>query len=93
MSGGSSASSTSGSGHTAGAQAARDESLSRHIRQLYASDAVLSESGIFVSTQQGMVRISGSVPSYNAREKAEKLAISTDGVTGVDNRITVDNSN
>jgi osmotically-inducible protein OsmY len=40
-----------------------------------------------------MVRLSGSVPSYEAREKAEKLAMATDGVAGVENKITVEFSN
>jgi osmotically-inducible protein OsmY len=40
-----------------------------------------------------MVRLSGSVPSYRAREDAEKLAISVDGVKSVDNKITVEFSN
>ena len=90
MIGGSSGSGTSGTARTTGVQSAADESLTEQIKQLYARDAVLREAGISVTTRQGLVRISGSVPSYGAREKAEKLAISTNGVTGVDNRITVD---
>jgi osmotically-inducible protein OsmY len=93
MSGGSSAGGSSGGRSEAQMQASKDESLTEQIRRLYARDAVLREAQVNVYTRSGVVRISGSVPTYEAREKAEKLAISTDGVTSVENRITVEFSN
>jgi len=93
MSGSSSAGGVSASQGTASAQASKDAALTDQIKQQYARHAVLSESGIHVSTRNGVVRLSGSVPTYKTREDAEKLAISTSGVANVENRITVETSN
>ena len=56
-----------------------------------AADPKLANLGIAVSASGGMVTLSGSVPTYAARETAEKIAIATDGVKAVDNQITVEN--
>ncbi len=90
MSGSSGSGGTAATQRTTQMQSARDAQLAEHVRQLFARDAVLREAGLAVSARNGIVRISGSVPSYGAREQAEKLAISTDGVSSVENRITVD---
>ena len=60
------------------------------VRASYAADPVASRLGIGVSASGGMVTLSGTVPSYGARETAEKLAMATEGVKAVDNQITVD---
>jgi osmotically-inducible protein OsmY len=93
MSGSSSAGGVSASQGTTSAEASKDAALTDQIRRKYAAHAVLSESGIQVSTRNSVVRLSGSVPTYKAREDAEKLAISTSGVANVENRITVETSN
>jgi len=60
------------------------------VRARYAADPLVSKLGVDVSASGGMVTLSGTVPTYAARETAEKLAMATDGVTAVDNQINVE---
>jgi osmotically-inducible protein OsmY len=69
---------------------AADATISERVRAQYAADPGLGKSGIAVKTSAGLVTLSGTVASYAAREAAEKLAMATDGVRAVDNRINVD---
>ena len=64
--------------------------ISDRVLAKYAADPVIGELALSVSTAGGMVTLSGSAPTYAARETAEKLAMATDGVKAVDNQITVD---
>ena len=93
MGGGSGASTTSESERAARVQSSKDASITQHIKQMLRHDAVLRESTVYVNTNNGIVRLSGSVPTYEAREDAEKLAISVDDVVSVENKITVEFSN
>ncbi|MDH4126570.1 MAG: BON domain-containing protein [Gammaproteobacteria bacterium] len=68
---------------------ASDSTLSSRVRAQYAKDPMLAQAAITVSAAAGMVTLSGTVSTYAARESAEKLAMATDGVKGVDNNITV----
>lgn len=68
---------------------ASDTVLSDRVRAQYAADPMLVKSTITVRASAGMVTLSGKVSTYAARESAEKLAMATDGVKGVDNQITV----
>ncbi len=68
-----------------------DVATSNRVKQKFAADTELSEYAISVSTTAGMVRLSGAVSAYAARESAEKLAMASDGVKAVDNQITVEN--
>ena len=91
MLGGGSATSNAAAEEQATAMAeAADTATSNRVRQKYAADAELGKYAIGVNTKAGMVTISGSVPNYGTRENAEKLAIATDGVKAVDNKITVE---
>lgn len=72
---------------------AADTATTDRVRRAFAADPELGKLTIYVSTKAGMVRVSGSVPSYETREKAEKLAMATDGVNAVENKITVEFSN
>ena len=58
-----------------------------------AAEPMLANLGVDVSSSGGMVTLSGSVPTYAARETAEKVAMATDGVKAVDNQITVEYKN
>ncbi len=73
--------------------AAADAATTDRVKRAFAADAELSQQMIYVSTKAGMVRLSGSVSSYAARENAEKLALATDRVRAVENKITVEFSN
>jgi osmotically-inducible protein OsmY len=89
LGGGSSTNSAEEEQASALAQAA-DAATSNRVRERFAADAELGRHAIGVHAKAGMVTISGSVPSYGTRENAEKLAIATDGVKAVDNKITVE---
>ena len=89
LGGGSPASSAEAEQTTASTEAA-DTATSNRVKAKFAADAELGRHAIGVHTKAGMVTISGSVPSYGTRESAEKLAIATDGVKAVDNKITVE---
>ena len=93
VSGGSAASSPSAAEQATKTAQAADAATTNRVKAAFSADAELSKHVIYVRTSAGMVRISGSVPSYDAREGAEKLAIATDGVKAVDNKITVEFSN
>ncbi len=89
MIGGGSAGSTTVQRDTAGQSQAGNSLLSELVVAKFAADPVVSKLGLDVRASAGMVTLSGKVPTYSARETAEKLAMATDGVKAVDNRITV----
>jgi len=91
LGGGSGSSSGSGSarGSSTTAQTS-DIAITGMVREELAADPRVSVSTISVSTRSGVVRLSGAVRNYEAREAAEKLAMSVDGVRGVENRISVE---
>jgi hypothetical protein len=92
--GGSSGSSSTAEDERAASLAgAADTATANKVKQNIAADAELGEQVIYVSANAGMVRLSGSVASYAARENAEKIAMATDGVKAVENKITVEFSN
>jgi len=93
VSGGSSTSSAAEAERAAKSVKAADTATTNRVKSAFAADAELGKQTIYVSTKAGMVRISGSVSSYDARENAEKLAMATDGVKAVENKITVEFSN
>jgi len=84
---------TSESERTARIQASEDAAIADRVKQKYAGHRTLRDARVYVSSKGGIVHISGSVPTYEAREDAEKLAISINGVKSVENRITVEFSN
>jgi hyperosmotically inducible protein len=90
MLGGGSAASSAEEGQASASAEAADMATSNRVKAKFSADAELGRHTIGVHTKAGMVTISGSVPSYGTRENAEKLAIATDGVKAVDNKITVD---
>ena len=69
-----------------------DSAITARVKSRYAADSLLGSSDIAVRTSGAKVTLSGTVDSYAARETAEKLAISTDGVKAVDNQINVEYS-
>ncbi len=72
--------------------AVSDSAITTKIKSKYAVDSVVSVFNVGVRTYGGKVTLSGTVGSYAARERAEKLAIETDGVKAVDNQIKVEQS-
>ena len=72
-------------------QQAADSAITAWVRSRYAEDSLVSMFDIDVRTSGGKVTLSGTVASHAAREEAEKIAISTDGVKAIDNQINVNN--
>jgi hyperosmotically inducible protein len=86
---GSSSGSSSTTGSSTTAQTS-DIAITGMVREELAADSRVSVSSINVSTRNGVVRLSGVVRDYEARETAEKLAMSVDGVRAVENRISIE---
>ncbi|MEM7431429.1 MAG: BON domain-containing protein [Pseudomonadota bacterium] len=68
---------------------AADTALRTEIRNKLAAHPELSMFDVDVTVSRGFVTLTGEVQGYKAREAAEKIAMSADGVGGVKNRITV----
>jgi osmotically-inducible protein OsmY len=68
---------------------AADNSISGVIRQRFSQDADISRYTIGIRTVSGSVTLSGTVGSYQVRDRAVWLAETTDGVRTVDSRIIV----
>ncbi len=73
------------------AQAESDAKATRLIRTEFAGDRYLKSQQISVSTYNGVVTLTGNVPSYAARSQAEILAAGVQGVRSVNNELQVTN--
>lgn len=71
-------------------QAVDDVSVSAKVKAKLAGDAATSAITIGVSTANGVVTLSGAVPTEQEKAKAEQLARGTEGVAQVVNNITID---
>jgi osmotically-inducible protein OsmY len=67
-----------------------EAAISSSIRSRMQSDPLLAHTyPIGVETQHGVVALTGTVPSFDQRMRAEKIALETPGVTSVVNNIQV----
>jgi BON domain len=66
-----------------------DATITQEIQSKLFSSAQTKSASLRVSTNGGVVTLSGSVPSDAARYEAYKIATETNGVTTVDDQITV----
>ena len=71
------------------AQLAADDAISAAIRRKLSADELLSRYAIGIRTVNGEVTLSGTVGSYEARDRAVQVATATDGVRRVSNRLIV----
>lgn len=71
------------------AASATDRALVRAVHSKLSADQQLSRFGIAVSSSSGTIRLSGTVDSFEAREKAVTIAGDVDGVKNIDNQIRV----
>jgi len=67
-----------------------DASLVTNIKSQMFSDAQLKDASLTVTSQNGQVTLSGSVPSDAAHLEAYKIANDTPGVTKVNDKISVE---
>jgi len=89
MGGGSTAPATGQQGSTTTSARTSDAALRDLVRNKIATDPMLARFEIRVFASGGLITLTGEVATYAARESAERLAIGTAGVKGVDNRISV----
>lgn len=71
-------------------EAVGDAAITTKINMALAADDRLSALKIDVDTEQGRVALKGVAPDAASRERAAQIAQSVDGVTAVDNRLTVE---
>ena len=70
-------------------EAAQDDAISASIRQQYSADSALSEYSIGIRTFDQTVTLSGTVGSYQGRDRAVQIASNTKNVEDVINRMVV----
>lgn len=70
-------------------QAIDDASITATVKGKYLVDDTLKGLQIDVDTEQGVVKLSGTVQSATAKELATQIAQSVEGVVSVDNQLTV----
>jgi len=66
-----------------------DTTITTQVKARFADDATVAATSIRVETLRGQVQLSGFAKSVTERERAEVLARSVKGVTGVRNDIVV----
>lgn len=66
-----------------------DTWITTQVQSRYYTDDLLRGTRVNVSTQRGIVTLSGEVQSDEARRRAEQLARDTKGAMRVENRVTV----
>jgi hyperosmotically inducible protein len=71
-------------------QAMDDSTITTKVKGKLAADTQTSAIKIGVDTKEGVVTLSGTVPTTTEKGKAEQLARDTEGVKRVVNSITVD---
>lgn len=67
-----------------------DATIVSAIGGKFDADPGLTEFGLGIRSDGGSVTLSGAVDTWAARERAERLAIATDGVRAVNNQIRVE---
>lgn len=72
------------------AQTSADGAITAAVRNKLGDDSVLGQYDLRIETLNKRVTLHGTVGSYEARERAIRLAGSVEGVERVDSRIRVD---
>lgn len=70
-------------------QVVDDGTIATKVRAKLMADSVLQSFGIGVRVFQGEVTLTGAVNVSDQRDRAEELVLETQGVTGVNNLLTV----
>ena len=70
-------------------QAIDDATITTSIKSKYLADDTLKGLDISVDTDHGVVTLTGTVQSDSAKELATKIAQGVEGVTSVNNQLTV----
>jgi len=72
--------------------AVKDTTITAKVKAALHQDKEVSNDNIHVSTIAGVVSLKGAVPTKQAAVRAEEIAHETVGVRGVNNKLTVVNS-
>ena len=70
-------------------QSAADSEISGTIRRQYSNDTDIRNYTIGIRTASGRVTLTGTVGSYDIRDKVVDIAHNTHGVVSVDSRVVV----
>ena len=70
-------------------QTTADDTISGPLRQQYSADQEISQYGIGIRSQGGRVTLTGTVGSYDIRDRIVDAAKNTHGVVAVDSRVVV----
>jgi hypothetical protein len=70
-------------------QAIDDAAITASVKSKYLLDDTLKGLQIDVDTEQGIVRLTGSVQDDAAKERATQIAQGVEGVVNVDNQLTI----
>lgn len=93
LGGGRSVTPSMGSDTRSDAQRDSDDAVSQAVLQAFARDDILSGERLFAVAKAGEVTLSGSVASFDTRDRAIRVASSTTGVARVNNQIAVNTKN
>ncbi|MGH9793689.1 MAG: BON domain-containing protein [Candidatus Acidiferrales bacterium] len=66
-----------------------DEAIATDVKAKFFSDPQLKNANLEITSQKGVVTLKGDLPSESARYQAYKLAQETQGVTKIDDQMTV----
>ena len=68
---------------------ARDNRITAAVRARLATDAELRDASLNVDTRQGVVTLRGTLPAFDQRDRAVRLAGDVEGVVRVQNQMRV----
>ena len=88
-SGGASAGRPIGSDSRSASDAGDDARISATIRNRFAGDSELAAARLQVATMRGVVSLKGTVPAFEQRDRAVRLAQDVEGVVRVENQLVV----
>jgi osmotically-inducible protein OsmY len=73
-------------------QLSDDNAITSSIKTRYHVDSVIGKASVGVATYMGTVTLSGTVGSFDVRDRAVSIARNTDKVGSVNNQILVNSS-
>jgi hyperosmotically inducible protein len=71
-------------------QAVDDSGVTAKVKAKFASDSIVSAIEIGVETKDGVVTLTGKVPTQAEKSEAQKVALTADGVKRVVNNVVID---
>ena len=87
--GGTSAGRPIGQDNRSASSVARDNRITAAVRARFAADAELGNASLSIDTRQGVVTLRGTLPAFDQRDRAVRLAGDVEGVVRVQNQVRV----